>query len=206
MAHELSRSCFSYPINMSLMKTSHHILLLATAFACVLPSCSSPSQTVAKMPVSHSMVNDSSLAGQVFQEVNSYRASKGKRALVRHAGLDRLAQKHCDYLVKTRGSYGLHGKNVSHMGYESRLALARHKYSISSIGENVVSSTTKSSNHLVNLWIKSKGHENNMRGSWTCTGVATAVTPEGSVISTQIFGTNPSDTSLERANHFNGFR
>lgn len=188
------------------MKTSHNILLLAAVFACVLPSCSAPSPTVAKMPVSRSMGNDSSLAGQVFQEVNSYRASKGKSALVRHAGLDRLAQKHCDYLVKTRGSYGLHGKNVSHIGFESRVALARHKYSISSIGENVVSSTTKSSSHLVNLWIGSKGHEHNMRGDWTCTGVATAVTPEGTVISTQVFGTNPGDANLEHPNYFNGFR
>lgn len=188
------------------MKTSHHILILAAAIACVLPSCSAPSPTFAKVPVSGSLSKDSSLSGQVFEEVNSYRASKGKGALVRHAGLDRLAQKHCDYLVKTRGRYGLHGSNVSHMGFEGRAAIARHKYSISSIGENVVSSTTKTSKHLVNLWIGSKSHEYNMRNDWTCTGVATAVTAEGTVISTQIFGTNPGEGSNEHPNYFNGFR
>lgn len=152
------------------------------------------------------MGSDSSLSGQVFQEVNSYRASKGKSALVRHAGLDRLAQQHCDYLVKTRGSYGLHSHNASHIGFEGRGTVARHKYSISSVGENVASSTTKSANHLVKLWIGSKGHEYNMRGDWTCTGVATAVTPEGAVISTQLFGTDPGGIDLEHSNYFNGFR
>ncbi|MEP3212853.1 MAG: CAP domain-containing protein [Luteolibacter sp.] len=158
------------------------------------------------MPVSSTIGSDSSLSGQVFQGVNSYRASKGKAALVRHAGLDRLAQQHCDYLVKTRGSYGLHGSDVSHMGYEGRLAIANHKYGMSSISENVVSSSTKSASHLVNLWTGSKGHENNMSGSWSCTGVATAVTPEGTVISTQLFGTDPGVANLEHPNMFNGFR
>jgi uncharacterized protein YkwD len=188
------------------MKTSQIALLCAAAFACVLPSCSSPSAPVTRMPVSSTLGNDSSLSGQVLREVNSYRASKGKSALTRHTGLDRLAQQHCDYLVKTRGSYGLHGSNVSHMGFEGRATLARHKYSISSIGENVASSTTKSANHLVNLWIGSKGHEHNMRGDWTCTGIGTAVTPEGSVISTQIFGTNPGGADLDHPSYFNGFR
>lgn len=152
------------------------------------------------------MGSDNSLSGQVFQGVNSYRASKGKSALVRHAGLDRLAQKHCNYLVQTRGSHGLHSRSSSHMGFEGRTTVALHKYSISSVGENVASSTTKSANHIVNLWVGSKGHEHNMRGDWVCTGVATVVTPEGAVISTQLFGTDPGGSDLDHPSYLNGFR
>lgn len=188
------------------MNTSQITLLCAAAFAVVLPSCSSSTAPINRVPVSGPLVSDNSLSNRIFQEVNSYRASKGKKAVARHAGLDSLAQKHCDYLMKTRGSYGLHGRNVSHVGFEGRVTLARHKYSIGSIGENVASSTTKSASHILNLWAASKNHEHTMRDDWACTGIATAITPEGSVIVTQIFGVDPSKSPNQGGNYFTGFR
>ena len=179
------------------MKTSPYTKLCAAALAGVLASCSSPSPTISRVPVSASFGSDSSLSGKVFAEVNSYRASNGKAALQRHAGLDCLAQQHCDYLVKTAGSYSMYGKNISHVGFESRALTAHQAYKISSLGENVVSSTNHSAKHLVELWASSKNHDHNMKTDWTCTGVATAVTADGQVISTQLFGTSPSSSHLD---------
>lgn len=142
------------------------------------------------------------MAGQLFQEVNSYRASKGKSALVRHPGLDSLAQKHCEYLSRTSGGNGL---KINHNGFEGRVMSARRSLQISSIGENVVSSTTHSANHLLNLWISSKHHEKNMRGSWKFTGIGTIETADGKLISTQIFGvekSNSPDADLDPLNRF----
>jgi uncharacterized protein YkwD len=186
------------------MKSNHYAKWFAAALAGVLASCSSSSATDSGMPVYSSVKNDSSLSAKVFTEVNSYRATKGKAALQRHAGLDRLAQKHCDYLVKTAGSYELYGKNVSHIGFEGRALVARQAYNIKNLGENVVSSKSHSAKHLVEAWSRSKSHELNMRSDWYCTGVATAVAPDGSVISTQLFGSAPSlsqmDPNLQRFN------
>lgn len=42
-----------------------------------------------------------------------------------------------------------------------------------------------------------------MSTDWACTGVATAVTPAGKVISTQIFGTAPSSSHLSLKKRFN---
>lgn len=185
------------------MKTSPYAKLFAAALAGVLASCSSPSTTVTRMPVSSPIVSDSSLAGKVFNEVNSYRAARGKASLQRHSGLDRLAQQHCDYLVKTAGSYDLYGKNISHIGFEGRALTASHTYNITSLGENVVSSTNHSARYLVEVWSRSKAHEHNMKSDWYCTGVATAVAADGTVISTQLFGAAPSMSGMDLKQRFN---
>ncbi len=185
------------------MKASPYAKLFAVALAGALASCSSSSPTVSRMQVSSSFGSDATLSSKVYNEVNSYRTSKGKAALQRHPGLDRLAQQHCDYLVKTGGNYGIYGKSISHLGFDSRALTARQAYKITSLGENVVSSTNRSPKHLVNLWAGSEGHEHNMSTDWACTGVATAVTPDGKVISTQLFGTAPSSSHMTLKRRFN---
>lgn len=155
------------------------------------------------MPVSSSPKGETPLSGKVFAEVNSYRASKGKTALKRHPGLDRLAQQHCDHLVKTAGSYSMYGRNISHTGFESRALTARQAYKINNLGENVVSSTVHSAKRLVDLWAVSKSHDYNMSADWSYTGVATAITADGQVISTQLFGTSPSTSCLTLKQRFN---
>lgn len=184
------------------MKTSSFTLMFAVALAGVLASCSAPPSTINRIPVSSSLGREATLSDRVFAEVNSYRASKGKVALQRHAGLDRLAQQHCDYLVKNGGNYSLHGKHVSHVGFEGRALTARHSHKIMSFGENVVASTNHSPKHLINLWAGSNGHEQNMRNDWSCTGVATAVNAQGMVISTQVFGSAPSTSHRGMAERF----
>lgn len=185
------------------MKTSPYAKLFVVAAAITFSSCSSPPPTPSRVPVSGSLGSQASLAERVFAEVNSRRASMGKATLQRHPGLDRLAQKHCNYLVETAGSYGMYGKDISHIGFEGRALAARQAYKINSLGENVVSSTNHSAKHLVALWAGSKGHEHNMGNDWTCSGIATAVTPGGKVICTQLFATAPSTSHLTMKQRIN---
>lgn len=185
------------------MKSIPCVKLFAAVLTVAFSSCAPPSPTVSRVPVSSALGGDGSLSGQVFDAVNSYRTAKGKGALPRHHGLDRLAQQHCDYLVKTAGNYSIYGKDVSHIGFEGRALAARQSYNITNLSENVVSSTNHSARHLVNVWAGSKGHSYNMSTDWACTGVATAVTADGRVISTQIFGTAPSTSHLTMRKQIN---
>jgi uncharacterized protein YkwD len=184
------------------MNTSPCTKLFALALIGALASCAGPSAAVSHVPVSSRTAKSSSLSNQVFREVNSYRASKGKAALERHPGLDHLAKQHCDYLVKNGGKFSLYGSNVSHIGLQGRGLIARQAYKIRSIGENVVSSHDQSPTRLVSLWADSEGHEYNMSADWACTGVATAITPDGRVISTQIFGVAPAESLGGRGDPF----
>jgi uncharacterized protein YkwD len=128
----------------------------------------------------------------VFQEVNAYRRSQGAKELERHAGLDRLAQQHCEYLRQHRGTFSLSGKNVSHFGFESRAFIARERFHIQHLGENVAA-IQQAGPHpapaLVRLWAGSKDHRKNMLDKWTHTGVGVVMDADGMVFSTEIFAT-----------------
>ena len=114
--------------------------VIAIACAGALASCAGPSPKTSRIQVSTPSKPDSSLTGQLLQEVNTYRRNHGAPDLQRHAGLDSLAQKHCEFLRDNRGKFGIHGSgNVSHMGFEGRALLARQRYNMLSCAENVAS-------------------------------------------------------------------
>ncbi|MFK7850389.1 MAG: CAP domain-containing protein [Akkermansiaceae bacterium] len=172
------------------MKTSPYIKLMALGLTGLLSACSTSSPETRRIEVSVTSSNaPDSLADSIFKEVNSYRAARGKNAFERHDGLDRLAQKHCDYLAARIGGSSLEKSSLNHHGFEGRALLAKHKFRIFTLGENVVSSTNHSPKHLVKLWSESDTHEHNMSSDWALTGVGTAKTESGLVISTQVFGT-----------------
>ncbi len=138
--------------------------------------------------------NESTLSQELFQRVNSYRSSRGVSSMQRNAGLDLLARQHCEYLRQHRGTFSLYGKNVSHMGIETRARLASLRYHIDTYGENVaftmsLPTETQTVTALVRLWQNSENHQYAMvQKAWTDTGVGTVVDRDGAVFATQIFG------------------
>jgi uncharacterized protein YkwD len=188
------------------MKTYSYLKVITVACVGALASCATTPQTT-RMPVSASLRPDTSLSGRVLAEVNSYRRSLGKSDLQRHPGLDRLAQDHCEYLRQHRGTFGIYGKNVSHFGFEGRALLARERYQMMSVSENVASTSNPGANPapvLVKLWIGSKDHEYNMRSEWTHTGIGVVKDSDGTIFATQIFSTvsNSQMTTRDRFNRF----
>jgi len=157
----------------------------------ITSSCSSPEIAHIQQVSTSPGQSDGSLADRIHRDVNSYRASKGRAALARHKGLDAIAQKHCNRLAAKIGNKELDRKDANHEGFEGRSLIALRVYRIPTLGENVVTSANHSSKHLVDLWSKSKNHDFNMCSDWTYTGIGTATTPGGLVVSTQVFGTAP---------------
>ncbi|MFD0894040.1 CAP domain-containing protein [Luteolibacter ambystomatis] len=162
------------------------VVALATG---LLVSCAAP--PVTKVPVSFSASSaDKSLGGQLLANVNSYRAAKGRNALVRNPGLDRMAQEHCEFMRLNRGKFSADGgKNVSHLGFEGRALKARSYLNITTLAENVAVAKTTSMPSFVRMWSNSKGHDYNMSASWTDTGIGVLVDKDGTVFATQLFGT-----------------
>lgn len=189
------------------MKPQPAAAMAVVLAALALASCAPPVRETQRIQVSSTIRPDSSLPGQVFQQVNAYRAAKGVGPLQRHAGLDRLAHEHCEYLRKHRGTFQLSGKNVSHFGFESRALAARELYNMQSVSENVAASTHPGKDKagmLVGLWKGSKDHHKNMIEDWTHTGIGVVVDSDGTVFSTQLFSTvSMNQMSMrERLNRF----
>jgi uncharacterized protein YkwD len=147
------------------------------------------------------------MSDRVFDEVNSYRRSQGLRDVQRHAGLDRLAQSHSEYLRNNRGKFSLYGKNVSHYGFEGRAMAARQTLGMLSVSENVAAANypgQAAPGVLLELWRTSKDHNHNMTEKWTHSGIGVVVDSDGMVFATQIFATkNHSQLAMrERMNSF----
>ncbi len=171
------------------MKIHLHVKLILIACGVTLVSCASPIKTT-RVLTSISLHPDDSLSGNVFREVNLYRQSLGIANLERHAGLDQLAQEHCEYLMTHRGTFDLYGTNVSHYGSEARALLAQNLYNAESSSENVACTTNRgkaTAAHLVQMWSASSDHDFAMREAWTHTGVGIIVDKDGAVFCTQIF-------------------
>ena len=188
------------------MKTHPYTQLLGVLCVAALASCANPPATT-RVPVSASMRSDNSASGRVYQEVNNYRQSNGRNALQRHPGLDRLAQQHCEYLRKHRGTFSLSGKNVSHFGFEGRALYARESFSMNSVSENVAAAYQPGASApevLLQLWRNSTDHHTNMLENWTHSGIGVVVDSDGMVFATQIFATKSySQMALrERMNSF----
>jgi uncharacterized protein YkwD len=176
---------------LSRMKTHPAAQFVALVCAGALASCAnSPEPT--RIPVSTTLRPDTSISSLVVRDVNAYRRSKGAQELQRHSGLDRLAQEHSEYLRKHRGTFVIHGKNVSHSGFEGRTLIARQRYQMISVSENVAAASKRDSapsTVLVGLWKGSKDHHKNMIDKWTHTGVGVVVDSDGMVFATQLFST-----------------
>lgn len=191
---------------LSRMKTHPYNRILALFCVGALASCANKPEPT-RMPVSASLRPDNSAASRLFQEVNSYRRSQGKRELQRHAGLDRLAQAHSEYLRQHRGTFSLNGKNVSHYGFEGRALIARERFQMENISENVAAANIPGSNSnsaIVGLWKGSRDHHKNMVDDWTCSGIGVAVDSDGMVFATQLYSTvsNSQMSVRERFNRF----
>ena len=178
---------------------------LAVLLAPCAPGLDHPSATtlsVATAPAGHGR-----LAGNIHAQVNSYRQSLGKPALRRHTGLDRLAQQHSEFMRRNRGKFGNGTKgNISHFGFEERSLMAQRGMGMSDVGENVgtCSRATRPADILVEAWKKSKGHQMNLKGGWSQTGIGVVVDEDGTVFATQLFG-NANSSHLSLTNRMRSF-
>lgn len=176
-----------------------------TAISLGASSCT-PTQSVRVSSLSPDQI----LASCVHNQVNAYRKSKGSAALSGHPGLNKLALQHSEYMRKNRGTFGLYGKNVTHMGSEGRALAAMRIYNFINSSENVAAAMKGASNSqsaatLVKLWTNSPEHEAEMKASsYTHTGIGIVTDADGTMFATQIFGTL-TQNQLATRERFNSF-
>lgn len=159
------------------------------------------------LPVATASAGHGRLAGSIHAQVNAYRQSLGKPALQRHAGLDRLAQQHAEFMRRNRGKFGKgNAGNITHLGFEERSMMAQRGFGMSDVGENVGTcrGTTTPAGTLVEAWKKSKGHQMNLKGGWTQTGIGVVVDDDGTVFATQLFG-NANNSHMSMTNRMRAF-
>lgn len=122
----------------------------------------------------------SELEKSIFDQINSYRASKGLSRLTLNKRISKQARIHSQNMASGRTPF-------SHNGFEKRVKST--SISFQSAAENVAFNQGYSdpAAEAIRGWIKSPGHLKNLKGNYKLTGVGVATNKQGQVYLTQIF-------------------
>lgn len=116
----------------------------------------------------------------VLDYVNQYRKTKGLAPLQMQLVITAESYKHSKNIATGKTSFG-------HDGFEQRATRVMKQISQSNaIAENVAYGKF-SAQEVVNRWIQSKGHRENIEGKYTLTGVGIYRRNDGYIYFTQIF-------------------
>lgn len=122
----------------------------------------------------------SAMEQSAFDKVNEYRASKGLSALTWSSTIANISREHSEDMAAI--------SVLSHDGFDTRAATLQASGAIS-VGENVAVNLgfEDPAATAVTGWINSPGHEANMVGNYTKTGMGVAISSNGSYYFTQMF-------------------
>merc|ERR1712137_1184352 len=120
------------------------------------------------------------LGRRALDLTNQYRASKGLAPCRWHDGIARIAADHAAQMASGAATF-------SHDGFDARVRAfpVIHRAAAENLAFN--KGYAKVSENAVEGWIKSPGHEKNLRGNFNLCGIGVARAPDGAYYLTQLF-------------------
>ncbi|BAU11217.1 hypothetical protein LEP3755_17100 [Leptolyngbya sp. NIES-3755] len=118
----------------------------------------------------------------VFNRINQYRASKGLRPMVWNDEIAHQAREHSRNMAKKVVPFG-------HQGFEKRAKALSAAIQASGTGENVgwVVSKHDPAGKVIDAWIQSQKHRENIEGNFSMTGIGIGISAMGEYYFTQDF-------------------
>lgn len=117
-------------------------------------------------------LSTSEIEQSVYEQINRYRASKGKPALTRNSSMDIQSRIHSQNMANGSVPFG-------HQGFSDRVRNTGIPYSTA--GENVAYNCGYGdpAQKAVQGWLNSPGHRANIEGDYNLTGIGVAATSNG---------------------------
>jgi len=120
------------------------------------------------------------LAKEIFEEVNEYRLDKNKTELQWNEAISKIAQQHSQNMAQGKVKF-------SHAGFYNRSKMIQKSFpQKKTTAENVLFNPIDAVD-AVDEWFDSPGHNKNMLGDFTHTGIGVAADRRGRYYITQIF-------------------
>lgn len=121
----------------------------------------------------------------VFERINQYRASKGLPRMVWSDEIAKQAREHSRNMAKKAVPFG-------HQGFEKRAKAISSSIPARATSENVawISSRRDPIGRVVEAWIKSQKHRENIEGNFNMTGIGISISAMGEYYFTQDFVRN----------------
>jgi uncharacterized protein YkwD len=152
------------------LKQLFKIFLFLTVFSIVFYSCSKDETTT--LPYTQ-------IEKDINVLVNQHRVSVGKNSLILNTIIYNEAKGHSNNMATGKVPY-------SHDGSNARFDTIRKYFGGSSYGENVAMGYT-TAQLVVNAWLASTGHKQNIEGDFNYTAIGVATSSNGTNYFTQIF-------------------
>jgi uncharacterized protein YkwD len=157
-------------------------LALGVLYCIVMEARPLPAKALPGTPravVTASAVN-ASMADDILKYVNDYRRRKRLPALAMNSVITAEAQKHSENMAAHRTAFG-------HNGFKNRMKRILPQINGNgSLAENVAYGST-SAKQVVERWLKSPVHRENIEGPYNLTGIGIATDRSGDLYFTQIF-------------------
>ncbi|TBW25788.1 CAP domain-containing protein [Gramella sp. KN1008] len=115
---------------------------------------------------------------EVLEDLNIYRKALGLNELKPLAELSLESEDHNEYMI-AKGS-------VSHENFSQRASYLMNEVGAQTVSENVAFGY-RTADAVVNAWLKSKGHKENIEGSHTHFGISVRQDADGKNYFTNIF-------------------
>jgi uncharacterized protein YkwD len=132
--------------------------------------------------ISTAAADYASMADDVLKYVNAYRRKRGLSPLVMNKAISAEAQKHSEDMAARRCALG-------HDGWKGRWKkISAELNGVSAFAENVALGST-TAKEVVDNWLKSSNHKENIEGHYKLTGIGIAADKKGVLYFTQIFAT-----------------
>lgn len=121
----------------------------------------------------------------VLHRINEYRASKGLPAMVWSDDIAKQAREHSRNMAKKTVPFG-------HQGFEKRAKAISNNIPARATSENVgwIMSRRDPIGKIVEAWIKSQKHRDNIEGNFNMTGIGIGISAKGEYYFTQDFVRN----------------
>ena len=181
-------------------------LAVLVAAPLMLASCADSAGRSMEPALAGDREKDRQELARLEAEINRYRRSFGKEPVQRHAGLDKMAREHCEFMAMNPGKFELGSTIITHYGFEERSLRAQRQYGMLSLAENVAGGgySPVMASRFVRAWAASPGHDFNLRHDWHATGLGVYITPGGTAYATQLFATR-SSSHLQMSERMRGF-
>ncbi|WBX74742.1 CAP domain-containing protein [Tenacibaculum pacificus] len=132
--------------------------LLVVLCALILTSCSSNNDIELIELESYSKLNVKTIETEILSQINDYRINNGFSPLEKSDTIKLQSKKHTDYMIEK--------DIVSHDFFNTRKEYLNKNINAISVAENVAYGYS-SAKSVVNAWIISNGHRNNIEGDFT---------------------------------------
>ncbi|MGY3794991.1 CAP domain-containing protein [Aquimarina sp. 433] len=150
-------------------------VVLAIAF---VTSCASEDDTDNLSEQNSELVNELNIADAILTLVNQHRQSQGLSSLSKNNTAEQLAIDHTRYMISV--------EQINHDDFAQRSDALNDQENATASAENVAR-FYQNAQSVVDGWLNSSGHKDNIEGNYTYTGIAAIKDENGRYYYTQLF-------------------